>query len=361
MKSIYKNRIGKIKNIILKENFQGIIVHKNTDIFYLTGFWATENIAIVLITLDKLLFITDGRFINQFQEEVEEFDLISTDNSNNLFQCLHQTIKAEKINNLYFPYEDISYKNYLIIKPVLTNTKDSSHLIENLRCIKDDEEINYIKKAATISEQSFLALLNYIKPGMTEIEIKVILENEMSKRGCNSVAFPTIVASGSINGSLPHAIPTARKIKKGDFVTIDFGATYNNYCSDITRTIAVGEVDTKLEDLYLNVLFVKKECEKLLREGIEISCINKKATELIEKTGNKFLHSIGHGIGINIHESPSLNSSNIDKFKNNQVHTIEPGIYIKNIGGVRIEDDYLIKNDSYECLTPNITCDLIKI
>lgn len=346
---MYKKRIIKIKKYLNKNKLDGLVVTSNTDIYYLTGFYSSTNDSLLYITVNNNYFITDGRYINQYQEQVKNFKLIVT--KTNIYESLSNLIKGKNICD----FENISHKNFLKINKQF---EDSNNLIFNERKIKDLKEIKYIKKACKISQKALKSTLKKIKVGQSEIQIKNTLENEMIKYGSEYPAFSTIVAAGK-NGASPHAIPTNYKVKKGDFITLDFGATYKNYCSDITRTISIGKPSQELMDVYKITLKAKKECEKYIKKGVKTSEIHKIANKIIEESNNAFLHSTGHGIGINIHELPSISKNSNEILKEGNVHTIEPGIYISGLGGVRIEDDYLITKNGYECLTNKITDDLI--
>ena len=302
---MYKTRINKIKKYLTNNHLDGIVVCLNTDIYYLTGFFSSTNDSLLYITTNKNYFITDGRYKNQFFEQVKDFELIITDS--NIYKSLKEILKGKNICD----FENISYKNYLDINKDLL---DSENLIFNKRKIKDNQEIKYIKKACDISQKALIETLKQIKVGLTEIEIKNILESEMIRFGSEYPAFDTIIAAGK-NGALPHAIPTNYKIKEGNFITIDFGATYKNYCADITRTIAIGKPNKKLLEIYKTTLSAKKECERQLKEGVNTKEIHKIANSIIEKSGNQFLHSTGHGIGINIHELPSLSKKSEEVFR----------------------------------------------
>ncbi|MDO5328724.1 MAG: aminopeptidase P family protein [Coriobacteriia bacterium] len=325
---------------------KNLIITNKSDIFYLTGFYSNSNDAILYLTPKVKYFITDGRFINQFKEQVKGYKLIVS--KKDKYKTLNSLLKEES----YVSYDQISYKDY---KKLNVNLKDSKNYILKKRAVKNKKEIEYIKKACDISQKSLLNTFKKIKSGITEIELKNILEEEMNKLGSEYPAFETIVASGPTNGASPHAIPTQRKIKEGEFITIDFGATYNNYCSDITRTIAFKSINKKQKDIYNTVLKAKRLCEKSLQPGIKFKVLNNIAKKVINKSNNPFLHSIGHGIGIDIHEKPTINQ----KLRNGNIHTIEPGIYIPKFGGVRIEDDYLINKNGYINLTNKITDELI--
>lgn len=360
MESIYLKRIKNLLDIIEKDNINTILVFNSSDVYYLTGFNDKEDNSLLIISKDFKIFITDGRFINQFKDQVNNFDLICR-KEKSLFTIAKEILIKNNISNVYIPYDQISYKNFIDLQDKKLKFYDSSKIILNLRRTKDDTEIEYIKKACEISEKAFLNILDKIFPGMSEIEIKNILEKELYNQGAQDLSFPTIIASGKINGAKPHAIPSNRTIKKGDFITIDFGATYNHYHADITRTIAIGKINNKQKDIYKKVYEAKNIAEDFINNNKNCKDIHNQIDEYFKNDKHQFLHGLGHGLGLEIHESPTLNSKSKEILKNNDVFTIEPGIYETNICGVRIENNYFIKNNELICLTKNITNKLINI
>ncbi|MDO5426873.1 MAG: Xaa-Pro peptidase family protein [Coriobacteriia bacterium] len=361
MKKDFENRIIKLRKILEEKNVDAILIYKNRDVLYTTGFYDKENNSVAIISKDKLIFMTDGRFVNQFHEQVEGFDLILFENIFNKFEKVNEVLKENNINKYLVNFEAISYKDALSLDANIENVVDSTELITNFRRTKTEEEIKLTRKACDIAEQSLLFTLDQIKEGMTELEIQNILNSEMSRRGSSRVAFPTIVVSGPDNGASPHGVPTERKVQQGDFITIDFGATYQNYTSDITRTIAIGKVSDEMMEIYNQVLKAKTECVSMLKPGESTNKIHKHADSVLKEIGYDLVHGLGHGIGLENHELPKLTISTDYQLQVNDIHTIEPGIYAPGICGVRIEDDYLITDDGYECLTPNITNELITL
>ena len=361
MKKIFEERINLIRKKLDENNCDAILVNKGSDVFYYTGFNAAGDKATLLISKDKLFFITDGRFIDQFKNEVEGFELLQNKVLGDTYLLLNNLVNKENIKSLLLSFNDISYKNSKELELDKLGIKDTGNLFHENRRIKNKEELEATRIACKINEEAFMATLDQIKEGQTEKEIRNILNNELMKRGSEGFAFPTIVGSGPINGALPHAIPTDRKVEEGDFITIDFGALYHRYSADNTRTIAIGKVDDELKKIYQIVLETKNECEKLVKPGVMARDVHNYAANKIREAGYELPHGLGHGIGIDNHELPRLNNSYDKAFKVNDLHTIEPGIYVLGKGGVRIEDDYRVTEDGVENLTPNITTELITI
>lgn len=361
MKDEFKNRINKLWNKMKENKCDGVIINKNFDVRYLTGFNGRNDDACLLITDNDLLFFTDSRFYNQFEKEVEGFKLIKCEYKVDTFKNINNQIQNLKLKNILISFDDISIKSFKDLGLDINNIKNLGSIMQEIRRQKNEEEIMYTRKACQINEEAFKELLNYMKEGISEIEIRNILNNELNKLGSERNAFETIIASGKENGALPHAVPTERKVQKGDLVTIDFGAVYKGYKADNTRTIAIGEISDELKNIYNIVLKAKNECEEMVKPGVSTISVHQHAQKIINDNGYELPHGLGHGIGLATHELPLLNNVYDSEFKVGDIHSIEPGIYVPGVGGVRIEDDYLVTKDGVENLTPNITTDLITI
>jgi len=227
---------------------------------------------------------------------------------------------------------------------------ETNGMIEKLRMIKDSDEIACIEKACEITDDCFEYLKKFIKIGMTEKEIALEIYNYFIKHGADGLAFDTIVASGT-NSSKPHAIPTDKRIEYGDVIVIDFGAKYNGYCADMTRTIFVGEVSKEAEKLYNFLLDVQADGTRKLVEGEDTRTIAKSVEYELNQRNCTLIHALGHGVGIDIHEKPILSVKSSTILKNNMVVTNEPGIYIPEDIGIRIEDTIVINDRIPRILT----------
>lgn len=319
---------------------------------YLTNFSGTT--CEVIITPTTLHFITDGRYQTQVKDELYpeiEVHIISTNES--YYQLMLNIVKD-------YPRIGINGNVSVEMYNHLNNDLPTQQLvcvtnmIESLRLIKTPKEIEAIKKAIAISEASFNDVVTrYLQPGVSERVIKASLECSQILHGADDYAFQSIVASGE-NGAKPHADFSDRIINNNELVTIDFGCFVDGYCSDITRTIAVGEnIDPHLLTIYELVRECNEQQIKALRPGVSCQSIDQIGREFFKQYGleEAFMHGTGHGIGLDYHEGPYINKVDQTILQPGMVVTIEPGLYFEGIGGVRIEDDVLITEDGYEVLT----------
>lgn len=343
------NRMDTLKKELKKAGIENLLVSNRSNILYLSGFSGEAGIATILITDKKDYFITDGRFTTQAAEETNGFEIIKWEKG--LFVDSASLIEKLALTTIYIDQDDISYSDGLAMCEV-TKAKllQAPKLIEGIRKRKLPEEIALTKEACRISDEAFEEILKFIKPGVTEQEINNELEFQMRRRGATTCSFEMIIASGP-RGALPHGAATNRIVQKGDMVTMDFGALYQNYRSDMTRTIAVGEPDPKMKEIYHIVLEAQKRAAEGLKAGIISKDLDQLARGCIEAHGYQLIHGLGHGVGLDIHEIPFISFRSDYAFEENVIVTLEPGIYIPDFGGVRIEDDYLVTKDGCEQLT----------
>lgn len=342
----------KLENLRLsfsKAGIDGILITSPYNRRYMANFTGTAGI--VLISLDKAQFITDFRYVEQASKQCVGFEVVQ--HSGSIIHEVAQQVKSLGIQKLGFEEDDVTYslfKSYE--KNIKAELVPVSGLVEKLRLIKTDAEIKILKEAADIADAAFKHILDFIRPGITELDVSNELEFFMRKAGATSSSFDTIVASG-LRSALPHGVASDKVIEKGDFVTLDYGAYYKGYVSDITRTVAVGDPDVKLKEMY-DVVY---EAQARGMEGIKPGMTGKEADALTrdfisEKGyGKYFGHSTGHGIGLEIHEGPALSIRSEIILEPGMIVTVEPGIYIPGLGGVRIEDDIRITLDHNEALT----------
>lgn len=325
---------------------------------YISGF--TGSAGLLVITKAKQLFITDFRYIEQAAEQAPDFEIIEHKQSI-VLETAAQLLK-EGAQQVGFEHEDVTFALYQQFRDaVKADLIPASGLIEELRLIKSEAELQIMKTAAEIADAAYTHILTFVKPGMKEIEVSNELEFFMRKQGATQSSFDTIVASG-YRSALPHGVASEKEIQKGELVTLDYGALYNGYCSDITRTFAVGEISDKLREIYDIVLEANLRGVAGVKPGITGKEADALTRDYISEKGygQYFGHSTGHGLGMDVHESPALSFRSDTVLKPGMVVTVEPGIYIPEVGGCRIEDDLVLTADGSERLTFS-TKDLITL
>jgi Xaa-Pro aminopeptidase len=337
-----------------EQGLDGLFLMGEANIRYVSGF--TGGDSYVLFTTKKRFFITDSRYTEQAEQECFGFEIVEhRGNSPGLEETVARLCSEYHIKKIGFEQNFVTYEIYEKLSRALKEKTDlvpTSGMVEEARLVKDEGEIALIRKAAEIADETFTYVLGLIKPGIKEKDIEIELEYQMKKNGASGTAFPTIVASGP-RGSLPHALPSQRIIKQGDFITLDFGAVYQGYCSDITRTVCVGEPNQKQKEIYHIVKKAQEKGLQSLRAGIMGKDADKLVRNVIEKAGygSYFGHGLGHGVGLEIHEEPFLNKRSEKVLTSGAVVTVEPGIYLPNWGGLRIEDTVLVTQKGCETLT----------
>ena len=323
-----------LRNTMASLDLQGLIISNPTNIKYLTNI---EAEGILLLTRKDNIYITDGRYVEQVHSILTLFDEIIVYNISDLSQDDYENFFMF-CENVGFEENYVTYAKYkeLIRKYKINNLVETEHIIEKQRMIKDEEEISNLQKACEITDNCFNYLLTYIRPGMTEKQIADEID-EYYKRRTDGLAFDTIVASGE-NSSKPHAVPTNRKIEENDIITIDMGCKVNGYCSDMTRTIFVGSIPEEMKKVYDLVLKNQVQTIEQMKDGASTRLLTKMVENDFKLNGYDLIHSLGHGVGLDIHEAPYVSYRSEAQLKENMVVTDEPGIYIPGKFGVRIED-----------------------
>ena len=338
-------RLQKFVSKLNQLELDSAIIKGSYNIRYLSGFTGTDSYLYISKNSKKLL--TDFRYTEQAEKQATDFEIIDY-RKDGLFFTLNNIMKEENARNIGFEDNIFTYKEYIQFREKLHNVKLISlgDIIERIRMIKDEKELEYIKKAASIGDLAYKHILEFVRPSMTEKEIAFEIENCMKKNGAEKLSFDTIVASG-INSSLPHAIPTDKKIEEGDFVTLDFGCIYKGYCSDMTRTFVFGKANQKQKEIYNIVLQAQLKALDEVKSGCVGREIDKIARDFITQKGygQNFGHGLGHCVGLYIHEDPRFSIGDETVFQENMVVTVEPGIYIPGFGGVRIEDLVCVTKD----------------
>lgn len=325
------------------------------NIFYLTGFPLHKDApgreVFLLLTKKGNLFITDGR-LTEFAKQVvpKKFTVVERNYKSSVIEIIKSFLYKNKFKTLEYEKADLTVLELEKLTKDLKKIKliGSKEAIEKLRLIKNKKEIEAIKKAAEITDKTFSFILPCLKAGVTETEIVWKIKTIFHSFSATA-AFKPIVASGA-GSSIPHYLSTSKKLKNNELVLLDFGAKYQGYCSDMTRIVFLGKADSKTRNIYNTVLTAQEKALKLKTRSAKK--IDKMARDTIIKAGFPSIpHGVGHGVGISIHEDPRLNPKSEDRLKTGMVFTIEPGIYIKGWGGIRIEDLVVYEEKGIEVLS----------
>ena len=335
-------RISQLRRQVEAENLDGLIVSDVNKIRYLTGY--TGSSALLFITGKKADFFTDSRYTVQAKKQVKGARVRVAKTALN--QAMAELPGIQTKNLVYgFDGESVTVAEVRRLQSILPQAQliPAEELTMELGWVKEKEEIDSIKQAVAISDTGFERILNLVAPGIRERELAAELEYQMLMLGSERPAFETIVASG-YRSAMPHGVASSKKLKKGDFVTFDFGATVTGYVSDITRTVVVGKASPRQKKIYGLVLRSQKAGIRKVKAGVTGVAVDAACRKIIAKAGygKNFGHGTGHGIGFVIHTGPRVSPLSKDKLKSNNVITVEPGIYIDGWGGVRIEDDVLV-------------------
>lgn len=339
---------------ILPKDIDAAIITDPFNRRYFTGF--SGDSGVLIVTRNGSVFLTDSRYIEAAQASVDCCDVVLlTDEKQQVAQYLRRfNSSAVTVEADYFTVSKLRDYGKMFKAEGFNAVFDGrlDKCMRFLRSTKSLHEVRSIKAAQRIAEQAYNHAIRFIKPGLTEREVALALDFHMLRHGAEAVSFDTIVVSG-VNSSRPHGVPTDKKIAFGEFVTMDFGAVVNGYHSDMTRTVAVGEVNDTMADIYSIVLEAQEAAIRTVQPGALSSGVDLAAREVIERAGygESFGHSTGHGVGLEVHESPSVSAKSTAILREGNVITAEPGIYLPGQFGVRIEDMLLVTDDGCENLT----------
>lgn len=344
------NRKQKCQSLLSGHQIEALLITNPINVRYLTGFTGTAGVA--LIMENKALFFTDFRYVDQANEQVQGFDII--EHSQTMNQDIQAALQQHQVKRLGFEASHVSYATYQKYKEAWNSCElvPITELVEQLRYVKDHAEIELIRQAVDIADRTYAYILDFVQPGLTEIEVANELEFHMRKLGATCSSFDMIVASGN-RSAMPHGVASHKVIEKGDVITLDFGAIYKGYVSDMTRTFALGEPDQRLKDIYNICLQAQLHGVEQAKAGMTGQEVDALCRDYITEHGygDHFGHSTGHGIGLEVHEGPGLSKKSKVELQAGMVVTIEPGIYVSGLGGVRIEDDIVITNTGNDILT----------
>lgn len=345
-------RLDYVRKIMEEEGLDGFLITSRQNTFYFTNF--TGSTSKCLVTRNNAYLVVDFRYTIQAKEqvfpgiEVIEYEKSVNDTLNDL--CLKDNVAELGIEG-----EDVTYSEYKNMQDALTGVKsfrDLQKMMNEVRMIKDEGEVEKIQKAADIADKVFEYILPFMKPGVKEMDIANEMEYQMRKLGAKGPSFETIIASGP-RSALPHGVAGMRELQKGDAVVMDFGAIYEGYCSDITRTVFIGNPSEELLKIYNTVLKAQLESIEKAAPGMTGKELDNCARSIIYGAGYEkcFGHGLGHGVGVEIHEKPTVSPRGEEVLKSGMVFTIEPGIYVEGLGGVRIEDTVLMTDKGVRILT----------
>jgi Xaa-Pro aminopeptidase len=325
-----------LRKKLSRSKIDGILVTDIVNVRYLTGFTGSSGYAV--LTDKHAVFVTDFRYEEQAQEEVRRFhiEIEHSERTKEIKDIVHEL----GIRNLGFEAGSVSYALFNKLQKRKIRLKPLTDTVESLRIVKSTFELDCIKHAVRRAERAFRRLLPLIKPGITEMKLALKLESLLKEEGCKILPFEVIVATGQ-RSALPHARPTNKTVKKGDLIVFDWGGEYEGYFSDMTRTVMLRDRDmAKQKEIYAIVLDAQLRAIAAVKSGVRASIVDSAARDLINQKGygDNFGHGTGHGVGLQVHEQPSVSWRSRDMISNNMVFTIEPGIYIPGFGGVRIED-----------------------
>lgn len=346
------SRRTKVKEFLHLVDIEAFITNYRPNFMYLSGF--TGSTAFLIITGDKDYIVVDGRYILRAKNEVDDdIQIVDTLDKSSLIKKTRDLLKDLGIGTIGIEKNNLKVSDYLFFSEYF-DVKPFNYVIESIRSEKDRDEVEKIKKALLISERVLQEAEAKLYEGvgkLSEIELANFIKRRIIELGANGLAFEPIVAFGK-NTALPHYTPSDNILKEGDFVIIDMGAVVDQYHSDITRSFCIGK-NIEFERLYKIVLEAQIASIESIRAGVPVKNPYIVATKVFEKYGLKdyFTHGLGHGVGLEIHELPSMSAAGFGFLKNNNVLTVEPGIYLPEIGGIRIEDMVIVEDNSVNILT----------
>jgi Xaa-Pro aminopeptidase len=360
VQTITQHRLDQLKLSLLKEKLDAVVILIDENRRYLSSFTGEdtqfdESAGALIITPTDLILATDSRYELQAKQESPQYEILTY--KDGLAKVLPGIIERFGLKNLGFESVRMTYKQHSEILQELAKAAldipliPTENLVEDLRIIKADSEIETIKAALAIAESVFSQCLPLIQPGKTEKQLAWTMEKQLREAGADGLSFPTIVAAGS-NSALAHAVPGNRKIKAGEPVLFDWGVKLDGYCSDISRTVVIGKADDTFKKVFQTVLDAQRMAIDAVKPGVSSKAVDEIARNHINAQGfkGKFGHGLGHGTGLAVHESPRLSPIRDMPLESGMVTTVEPGIYLPDWGGVRLENMIVVRDDGAEVL-----------
>ncbi len=341
-------KVEKIRRKMEAKKLDAMLITNRANVRYLTGFTGSSSTAI--ITMNSELLLTDFRYIEQANSEAVGWQVVHTKKS--LLKTIARILKKKSYSKIAFESNSVSFNFFQELREELGKCKlvPVKGWVEELRAVKTDSEKESLRTAGKLVDDSFRYALGILKPGKAEREIAIEMEYFVRKRKNAALSFDIILLSGA-NTSLPHGKPSSRILRKQDLVLLDFGVLFDGYCSDLTRTVCLGRMNSEQRKVYGVVLRTQEKALKILKPGIKASKPFSFARRMIQEAGYSLNHGLGHGLGLEIHEYPRIGLGTRDTIKRDMVVTIEPGIYLRGKFGIRIEDMVLVKENGVELLT----------
>ncbi len=341
----------RLQSKLQQSGIEAVLVSDIANVRWASGFTGSFGFAIVTPTAG--VFISDSRYAVQAREQVTTLDVVTFATPTDVMDVIAEQAKKLGVGTLKFESDSATYGTYDSWTKKLQGIQlePLSGFFDSLRLVKTADEVRRIRAACGIADAAFEHVRRLIQPGLTEWDLAIEIDFFIRRQGADS-AFHTIAVSGA-NSARPHGVPSEKKLENGDFVTMDFGAKVEGYCSDITRTVVAGTASDRHREVYGQVLKAQLAALEMMRPGVAAADIDKKSRDVLDEIGlaKYFGHGLGHGLGSVVHDSGRLNPSSTAVLEEGQVWTVEPGVYIADFGGVRIEDDVLVTSNGIEILT----------
>lgn len=348
----YSQRRSKLRDMLRSAGCSSMLVTNTSNVRYLTGFTGEDSF--LVISSDEEILISDPRFEQQIGEQCPGMDSWIRQPGELTWDVVCDQLKRRALTDLVVESADLSVERFdqLLEQSSVGRLEKGRVQVEQLRQIKDTHEVQLIRRAVDIAERAFRCVQAQLSEAQTELEIAHELDRLIRKLGGGGCSFPTIVAVGA-RAALPHAWPGSAQVGTSSFVLIDWGATYQGYCSDLTRVLLNSKIPPKFMEVYGAVHSAQQAAIQAIRPGVLASEIDRVAREVIESfgMGAQFNHGLGHGIGLDVHEAPRLGRNQDRPLEKGMVVTVEPGVYFPGFGGVRIEDDFLVTESGCERLS----------
>ncbi|WP_335868896.1 M24 family metallopeptidase [Bacillus sp. 2205SS5-2] len=354
------NKLQNLQNYLKEEQVHVAFINSKENVFYISNFYTDPHerlVGIFVFPEVEPFMIVPSMEAGQAKDAGWPYEVLGYQDHENPWDLVDQAIKNRELKNVTkigFEKETVTYARGEAFQSLFSNTNivNVEDRLNDMRVLKSEEEVVILRRAAELADFGVEVGVGALQEGITEMEVLAKIEYELKKKGVRQMSFSTMVLFGEKSGE-PHGNPGERKLKKGDFVLFDLGVVLDGYCSDITRTVAFGEINEKQREIYETVLEAQMASLAISKPGTRVGDLDIAARTVIDERGygDLFPHRIGHGLGINVHEYPSMSHNNDNVIAEGMVYTLEPGIYDPTIGGVRIEDDVLITKDGYVTLT----------